>query len=75
MLNAEMLAAMPAMKAASRPGDGQAQQAVGQHVAHQQQQRVVVGDALAGGAAGGAAAVLEVDHLLHQDGGDHARAR
>ena len=32
-------------------GDRQAQQAVGQQVAHQVEQRVVVGDALAGGPA------------------------
>ena len=56
-------------------GDRDAEQAVGQDVAHQQQQGVVVLDALAGGATGRRAAGLELADLLDEDGGDHARAR
>ncbi len=47
-----MFAAMPAMNAASKTRDGDAEQAFGQHVAHEQQERVVVLDALAGGPTG-----------------------
>ena len=42
-------------------GDREAEQAVGQDVAHQQQQRVVVLHALAGRSARWGAAVLELD--------------